>query len=174
MKVQLGFCARPAESLDKANWARVAARIGVAFLVGGLSYGAGEAIFYFHVYAGASVPTWIYLMRAVWCVCLHGTWACLTGIVATIAGLLFEKWWGLRDYLAASIEGGQLSLICEIPVYILFCRPAVILHGLYDAACIHDEATAYVVGGISFAVCLLLLASLTWLGRDVQAGPLAL
>ncbi len=80
------------ESLEKSNTPRLLACIGVAFLVGGLSYGAGEAIFYFQVYAGSGAPTWIYLTRAVWCVCLHGAWASLTGIVATAAIGCLAKW----------------------------------------------------------------------------------
>ncbi len=165
------------ESLNKCNRARFLACIGMAFLVGGLSYGAGEAIFYFQVYAGTGVPTWIYLMRAVWCVCLHGAWASLTGIVAMAAvdfvgfvGPWAEKVFGWLHAFEGPY-GGVLFLTLIIIGYILCCAPAVILHGLYDAACIHDDATACIVGGISFVVCLLLLACLTRLGR--RAGRTA-
>lgn len=144
---------------------RILALVGVAFLLGGMSYGAGEAVFYFQVYAGAGTPIWIYLTRAVWCVCLHGAWAFLTGMSVT---LLVEALMQKGDVLFTERKDmytGQLVFLVVLLVYMLCCAPAAILHGLYDAACLHDDRTAWIVGGISLAACPLLLASLAYFGR---------
>jgi hypothetical protein len=153
---------------------RFLALVCVGFLVGGLSYGAGEAIFYFQVYAGIGAPIWAYLMRSVWCVCLHGAWAVLTGMA--VALVLFPFYTGTWEPSDSAGErpndhAAQAMFLFGLLVYMCLCAPAVVLHGLYDAACIHDDTAAWLVGAFSLALCVLLLASLLYLSR--RAGQTA-
>jgi hypothetical protein len=149
---------------------------GVAFLAAGMTYGAGEAIYYFQVYAGEGAPWWAYLVRAVWCVCLHGAWGAFTGVLAGLAGIAYH---GMEKEPAPPspapwdrIGEAQLDARLALGAGIMLCLPAAILHGLYDAACLHDNTIALMLGGVSLAACPILLALLAYLGRAKAAGVL--
>lgn len=110
----------------------------VGFTAAGLSFGAGEALFYFQAYAGLGSEAGIYLLRGSWCVLLHGAWSCF-------AGLLFLS---VRHLLVGVNDGGAAA------IFIACCLPAAILHGLYDAACLHSSTGMWTLGALSIGPCL--------------------
>jgi hypothetical protein len=77
-------------------------------------------------------------------------------------GLLIVR---LEDYTPSDGAEERLMFALGLFVYMGLHAPAVVLHGLYDAACIHDEPTAWIVGGASLAICLLLLITVLYISR---------
>ncbi|MFO0965425.1 MAG: PrsW family glutamic-type intramembrane protease [Gemmataceae bacterium] len=118
----------------------------VAFTAAGFSFGAGEALFYFQAYAGLGSEPGIYLLRGTWCVLLHGAWSFLTGLLFLVVA-----------YLPHRIHGGVAAAL-----FIACCLPAAILHGLYDAACLHSPTAMWTVGAVSIGACLSGLLLLRW------------
>ena len=50
------------------------------FTASGLGFGMGEALKYFSYYASHDLGFYAFLLRALWCVPLHGAWCMLSGI----------------------------------------------------------------------------------------------
>jgi RsiW-degrading membrane proteinase PrsW (M82 family) len=115
-------------------------RTALAFTLAGLSFGAGEAIFYFQVYSSLGSEPSIYILRAVWCVLLHGTWSFLTGVL-----------FGVVD----SPGGPPQSDAVAWAMLVGSLLPAVLLHGIYDACCVHSVTAMWVTGGLCLGAGLL-------------------
>jgi RsiW-degrading membrane proteinase PrsW (M82 family) len=106
------------------------------FVMAGLAFGVGESLFYFNSYSEGGADVAIYLIRAIWCVTLHVCW---TTIVGHLIIDKFKETPELDDFL------GEKTL----PLLLLLL-PAAVLHGIYDAFCVHDMLLgALVVGMIS-------------------------
>jgi hypothetical protein len=116
-------------------------RMALGFTLAGLSFGAGEAAFYFQVYSGMDSELSTYLVRATWCVLLHGTWSLLPVLVL-----------GVCDSMVGLDE--QSDAVCSAVLVGSFL-PSVLLHGIYDACCLHSEAAMWEVGGLCLVVGFL-------------------
>jgi len=102
------------------------------FVIAGLGFGGGEALHYFSTFNQAGDGFLVYLMRAWWCVPLHLAW--------TLAGgsLIVRRFSGVPD--VGSFKGDQwwALLACLVP--------PIVLHGVYDAFCFHNNPLSYLVG----------------------------
>jgi RsiW-degrading membrane proteinase PrsW (M82 family) len=121
---------------------KVARRPALAFILAGLSFGAGEAIFYFQAYSGMDLGPSYYVLRAVWCVLLHASWAFLTAVLLYVCVLR------IGDF-SRDLELAAKAFLCILP--------AALLHGIYDACCMHSATAMWVVGGLCLAVSLFAL-----------------
>jgi hypothetical protein len=121
-------------------------RVLLAFGLAGLGFGAVEALKYFGIYAMTDQELAIYFVRALWCVPLHAAWT-------VIAGSFF-----IRHCPASGAEFLK-NLWPNLGKLLLACIPAILLHGVYDAMCVHNIAFCWVVGA----------ASIFWAYRLVQA-----
>jgi hypothetical protein len=117
-----------------------------AFAIAGLGFGAGEALGYFGAYARNDVTVIWYAVRATWCVVLHGAWTLLVG------GLLSERLPQDFRVVQSGWKDGFLVLLVA-------CLPSVLLHGLYDACCLHGEVWPWIIGALSLAIALAILSS---------------
>lgn len=113
----------------------------VAFGIAGLGFGAGESLKYFGVYASEQTPAFFYIVRAVWCVTLHGAWTLIVG--AILANLLPQD----AEALKAKKEDIFFMML-------LACIPSAIAHGLYDACCLQESLLLWIVGGVSLIVAM--------------------
>lgn len=109
------------------------------FVVAGLAFGVGEAIFYFEDYAAASCELPIYLIRASWCVLLHVAWTTIIGKA------VLAKFGEVPELQSLRWKSGFQLLTIMLPV--------AALHGCYDAFLVHDLPLVSLVLG---------LASLVW------------
>src|SRR5262249_44155693 len=98
------------------------------------------AVFYFQVYSGMGSESSVFLLRAVWCVLLHGTWSFLTGVL-----------FGLVESLVAPSKSDAACFA----IFVACCIPAILLHGIYDACCLHLEMATWLLGGLCLSVGLL-------------------
>ena len=110
-------------------------RVMAAFGLAGLGFGAGEALHYFGIYNDMGSGIESYALRAVWCVALHCCWTMITG--AIIASWLPAVW------------DNSVGLRKASGVILASCVPSLILHGFYDAACIHGSGLYLVTGIVS-------------------------
>jgi RsiW-degrading membrane proteinase PrsW (M82 family) len=120
-------------------------RVMAAFGLAGLGFGAGEALHYFGVYNDIGSGISCYAIRAVWCVALHGCWAMISGaIVASWLPAVWDRSIGVRKASG---------------VILASCIPSVILHGFYDAACIHESSLCWVTGIVSIVAAYVIFES---------------
>ncbi len=140
---------------EHGRWERSARQLALAFMAAGLSFGAGEAIFYFQAYSGMNSEPSFYLLRAVWCVLLHGSWSFLTAML--LYALRFDP------------DGGTDSETDSVAKFVGGCLPAALLHGFYDACCMHSVAALWVVGGLCLGIVLL---GLVLLRESPKSGTL--
>jgi len=113
----------------------------IPFVIAGLAFGAGEAIHYFAAYNLSGSSFIIYIGRAWWCVPLHAAWAIIAGerIMRSFNGIpSFDSFAG-SDYWPA--------LRCLLP--------SIVLHGVYNAFCLHGIPLSWLVG----------IGSIIWGGR---------
>lgn len=120
-------------------------RVMAAFGLAGLGFGAGEAFHYFGVYNELNAGMGWYAVRAIWCVAL----TCeldvdLWRIIASSLPVLWDKTIDLRKI-------GGLILVS--------CIPSMILHGFYDAACLHGSSLCWVTGIVSMIAAMSLFES---------------
>lgn len=129
-----------------SGWEKSARRLALAFTAAGISFGAGEALFYFQVYSSTEASPVAYMLRAVWCVLLHGAWSLLTAL------FLYAFRFRMSPGAPRSWFGAKTAL------FIACCLPAALLHGIYVACCLHTVAGAVVAGGLclSAGLCVLL------------------
>jgi len=114
----------------------------VAFGIAGLGFGAGEALKYFGNYADQNASPFIYCVRAVWCVSLHGAWTLLVGTM-------------LATSLPLNPSEVKINFADSIGVFLIVCVPIALIHGLYNTLCLRGDDTCWLVGGLSllFAIC---------------------
>jgi hypothetical protein len=106
------------------------------FVVAGLAFGVGEALFYFQDYSAASCEPAIYLVRASWCVLLHVAWT------AIIGKSVLAEFGEVPELMDLRWKSGFRLLLLVLPV--------AALHGCYDALLVHDiPFLALIVGLIS-------------------------
>ncbi len=118
----------------------------VAFGVAGLGFGAVESLKYFGAYAAENADLFWYVVRATWCVTLHGAWTLIVG------GLLIRA----LPRNAGAIAHKR-SAMCEQVVSAAL--PTAIVHGLYNAACFQGGLLPWVVGGLSLIVAAMVVAN---------------
>jgi RsiW-degrading membrane proteinase PrsW (M82 family) len=109
-----------------------------AFATAGLGFGAGEALKYFGAYANEGAGFEWYLIRAIWCVTLHGAWTLIVGATAI-----------------PFLPNDPAKLKVDETFYLLLSVsiPVAIAHGLYNACCGYDAFLPWgIVGGISLFV----------------------
>lgn len=129
------------KSLSEVQFRRA---VLAAFGIAGLGFGAGEALKYFGSYAqDGSGISW-YIVRAVWCVTLHGAWTLIVGAL-------------LSTSLPKDPNALENRMADTFFMLLLACIPTVIAHGLYNAYCQHDEVLPWVVGGVSMVVAIALI-----------------
>jgi PrsW family intramembrane metalloprotease/Response regulator receiver domain len=119
-----------------------------AFGIAGLGFGIGEAFHYYAIYQQGGAGLDAYLIRCLWCVPLHFCWTIITGsLVASRLSEVFAKNNTKFRYL----------------FWILFCAaiPSIVLHGLYDAFCTHDNPYSWCVGLVSIAWAFIALRTIT-------------
>jgi hypothetical protein len=107
------------------------------FILAGLGFGIGEALFYFRDYAGTETAWLAYWLRGTWSVLLNISWC-------TISGYMVLQY---KEYVpepAALINVFQ-ELFWGIVIAML---PAAILHGVHDALLAHDEVGYAVLFGL--------------------------
>jgi hypothetical protein len=131
------------QSLSPANFRRL---VLAAFAVAGLGFGAGEAIKYFGVYAHNNLDLFHYLVRATWCVMLHGAWTLLIGVILVYILPLPQELSALKD----KAEEVFFGLLCA-------SIPVAVVHGLYDACCVHDGVATWLVGGVSLLLAVIFI-----------------
>lgn len=120
-------------------------RVMAAFGLAGLGFGAGEALHYFGVYNDVGSGIGIYAMRSIWCVALHACWTMISGaIIASSLPTVWDKTADLRKI------GG---------IILAACIPSMILHGFYDAACVHESSLCWVTGVVSIFAALAVFQS---------------
>ena len=119
-----------------------------AFGIAGLGFGIGEAFHYYAIYQQGEAGLDAYLIRCLWCVPLHFCWTIITG--SRVAN-------GLSEVFSSNNTKFRHLF------WILFCAaiPSIILHGLYDAFCTHDNPYSWCVGLISIAWAFIALRSAT-------------
>ena len=107
-----------------------------AFGIAGLGFGIGEAFHYYAIYQQGEAGLDAYLIRCLWCVPLHFCWTIITG--SRVASRLSEVF--------ANNNTRFRHLF-----WILFraAIPSIVLHGLYDAFCTHENSYSWCVGLIS-------------------------
>ena len=132
---------------DTRSLSRIQFRCAVlaAFAIAGLGFGAGEALKYFGSYAKEDAGWFIYGVRAVWCVTLHGSWTLICGaILATRLPRAPETFW---------VNKAAIFEIC-----FLASVPTTIAHGLYNACCSQDEGTyLIIVGAVSNLIPMVII-----------------
>lgn len=111
----------------------------VAFAISGLGFGAGEALKYFGAYSKGDAGAFIFGVRAVWCVTLHGAWTLIVGAILT--SFLPRDPKLLENHKADTFFALLMASI-----------PTAIAHGLYNACCNHSEILPWIVGGLSLFV----------------------
>lgn len=132
-------------------------RIMAAFGLAGLGFGAGEALHYFGVYNDVGSGIGIYAVRAIWCVALHACWATISGaIAASSLPAVWDKNVDLRKL------GG---------IILASCVPSMILHGFYDAACVHESSLCWVTGIVSIIAAISVFQSTVGGAEASQAAP---
>ena len=129
-----------------------------AFGLAGLGFGALEAFKYFGEYAAAAVPPYVYLVRAAWCVPLHGAWSILVGVAL------------LRLVAQEKLKAGGENIVTPV---VIACIPLAITHGVYDAFCTHDSSLLWAVGCVSFAAAAGFLCYECRVVRDDTCAQLA-
>jgi len=112
-----------------------------AFGIAGLGFGAGEALKYFGAYAHEDAGPFLYVVRAVWCVTLHGAWTLIVG--AMLATSLPQD--------PKTLENKKADTFFML---LLASVPTAIAHGLYNTCCEHGEVLLWVVGGLSIFVAM--------------------
>jgi hypothetical protein len=106
------------------------------YVMAGLAFGVGESIYYFSHYSEGGAEAANYLIRAIWCVSLHVSWSIIVG------SLVIREFKDTPD-LGDFFGGKFLTLL-------ILVLPAAVLHGIYDAFCVHDIILgALVIGMIS-------------------------
>jgi CheY-like chemotaxis protein len=117
-----------------------------AFGIAGLGFGIGEAFHYYAIYQQAEAGLDTYLIRCLWCVPLHFCWTIITG--SRVASRLSEVF--------ASNNTKFRHLF-----WILFSAaiPSIVLHGLYDAFCTHENPYSWCVGLVSIGWAFIALRS---------------
>jgi RsiW-degrading membrane proteinase PrsW (M82 family) len=116
-----------------------------AFATAGLGFGAGEALRYFGAYANEGAGFEWYLVRAVWCVTLHGAWTLIVGAVAT----------SFLPQNPAKLEGKFDELCYQ---FLILSIPVAIAHGLYNACCGYNVAFPWIAMGVlSFVVASVIV-----------------
>jgi len=119
------------------------------FAIAGLGFGAGEALKYFGFYSRHDSGLVWYVVRALWCIPLHGVWTMLTGLIVY---LIFE---GQSYARVFEVAGGSFrqspkkitDRLSKLGVISLIAAiPTALLHGLYDAAAWHDSILTWLVG----------------------------
>jgi hypothetical protein len=107
------------------------------FILTGLGFGIGEALFYFRDYAGTETAWLAYWLRGTWSVLLHISWCTISAYVilkyndhvpepAALINIFQEVFWGM----------------------VIAMLPAAILHGVHDALLAHDEVGYAVLFGL--------------------------
>jgi hypothetical protein len=107
------------------------------FILTGLGFGLGEALFYFRDYAGTETAWLAYWLRGTWSVLLHISWCTISGYMvlqynedvpepAALINVFQELFWGM----------------------VIAMLPAAILHGVHDALLAHDEVGYAVLFGM--------------------------
>ena len=115
-----------------------------AFGIAGLGFGAGEALKYFGAYAHEDAGVFWYVVRAVWCVTLHGAWTLIIG--AMLATSLPQDPKALENKKADTF-----GMLLGASV------PTAIAHGLYNTCCEHEEVLWMIVGGLSIFVAMFVI-----------------
>jgi len=115
-----------------------------AFGIAGLGFGAGEALKYFGAYATQDAGIFIYVVRAVWCVTLHGSWTLIVGAI-------------LCSDLPQDPQELEKKGMDVFYAVLLACIPTILAHGLYNTCCEHAGILLWIVGGLSMfaAVCTI-------------------
>ncbi|HIC89893.1 MAG TPA: PrsW family intramembrane metalloprotease, partial [Anaerolineae bacterium] len=107
-----------------------------AFGIAGLGFGAAEALKYFGAYATQDAGVFIYAVRAVWCVTLHGSWTLIVGAI-------------LCSSLPQDPQELEKKGTDVFYAVLLACIPMLLAHGLYNACCEHAGILLWIVGGLS-------------------------
>lgn len=118
----------------------------VAFGIAGLGFGAGEALKYFGSYADQNASPFIYGLRAVWCVSLHGAWTLLVGAM-------------LATSLPLNPSELKTNFADSVGIIPFFCVPIALIHGLYNTLCQHGENGCWLVGGLSLLAAVFVVES---------------
>lgn len=119
-----------------------------AFGIAGLGFGALEALKYFGLYAKNNLEFDWYLLRATWCVTLHGAWAVITG--ALIITLL------PKDPKLIKEKKGEI-----FGCLLLASIPTAIAHGLYNTTCFEIKSPSGFFGGFGLIPLLVGILSIS-------------
>lgn len=121
-------------------------KVLVAFGLAGLGFGAVEALKYFGAYAEAGEGLVSHLLRAVFCVTLHGSWTLTSGAI-------------LSSFLTPQVEQLQRDKLDTAYRVCLAAIPSALCHGLYNTLAFRNSALCFVVGAVSIYIAHLICQS---------------
>jgi len=143
------------KSLSEFQFRRV---VLAAFGIAGLGFGAGEALKYFGEYAHEGHGAFVYGLRAVYCVTLHGAWTLIVG-----------------GMLATSLPQDPKLLenkkIDTFYMLLLASIPTAIAHGLYNTLCSQDSILFLLWGGLSIFVAFRVIEAFLKENQEESKPP---
>lgn len=119
------------------------------FAIAGLGFGTGEALKYFGFYARQDSGLVWYVVRALWCIPLHGVWSMVTGLIVYLAleGRSYAQLSGVAEGASPDTLTKITDCLARFGLIVLMASiPAALLHGLYDAAAWHDSILMWFLG----------------------------
>lgn len=129
-----------------------------AFGLAGLGFGAGEALKYFGDYSEVSCDFSVYIIRATFCVGLHGAWTLIAGSL-------------LADYLPQDVEALAADAPPILGVTICAVVPSALMHGMYNVACSRGTGLCFATGTGALVIATgLCVASLEGDKPDAKAA----
>lgn len=134
------------------------------FMMAGLGFGLGEALFYFREYSLHNIEWLAYSVRSTWSVLLHVSWSTISGY------LILKSVKKLPDTFEIINPFGATFWYL-----VMFLIPAAVLHGVQDALLVHDEFVyALFIGIASQSLGWLALKQFKKKARQPQAPEPAL
>lgn len=129
------------QNLPKIDFRRT---VLVAFGTAGIGFGVFEALKYFGAYRAVDAGIFWYIMRATWCVTLHGAWTLIAGALLVRAlprnaGAIAHKW----NNMLLQLVGVAIA--------------TAIIHGLYNAACMQGGLLPWLTGGLSIIAAAIVV-----------------
>jgi RsiW-degrading membrane proteinase PrsW (M82 family) len=115
----------------------------IPFVLTGLGFGIGEALFYFRDYAATETFWLAYCIRGTWSVFLQISWCTISGYMIVKYNKEVPETSGIFDVF----NGGSFWAM------LILMLPSAILHGVHDAFIVHKNVDAAAgIGMISIAL----------------------